>query len=262
MHLISRAGEDAVLGAFNRRSSRVEPTRLYHQLLEMAGDIKPVLIAIASSANVFAGSEIDRMQVQQFVGLLTRIAIRSGGGLILIAHPSLTGIGTDTGLSGSTQWHNAVRARMYLRGVSDLVTAMDSLRQLECRKNQHGPLSSSVTMRWDDAAGLFLPVGIADFAAAERSKAERLEKVKEVFIAILCRYQKQNGKANDRPGANYAPNKFSKEKEAMEAGCSKEDLAQAMLDLLREEHIYVEESGRPSHKEYNLRIKPGAEGQE
>ena len=103
-------------------------------------------------------------------------------------------------------------------------------------------------MRWDTDACLFLPVGVADFAA--------------VFIAILRRYQKQNGKANDRAGVNYAPNKFSKEKEAMEAGCSKEDLAQAMLDLLRGERIYVEESGRPSHKEYNLRLKPGSEGQE
>jgi RecA-family ATPase len=257
-----------VLGVYNRRSGRIEPTRLYRQLLEMAGDIKPVLIAIASSANVFSGNELDRMQVQQFIGLLTKVAMRSGGGLVLIAHPSLTGIITDTGISGSTQWHNAVRARMYLRGAGDPAkangqeSATDSLRKLECRKNQYGPFSSSVTMRWDADAGLFLPVGIADFAAAERSKAERLEKVKEVFIAILRRYQKQNGKANDRAGANYAPNKFFKEKEAMEAGCSKEDLAQAMLDLLRGERIYVEESGRPSHKEYNLRLKPEAEGQE
>jgi hypothetical protein len=114
-------------------------------------------------------------------------------------------------------------------------------------------------MRWDTDACLFLPVGVADFAAAERSKAERSEKVKEVFLAILSRYQKQHSKASDRTGTNYAPNKFSKEKEATEAGCSKEDLAQAMLNLLREERICVEESGRPSHKEYNLRIGPARE---
>jgi hypothetical protein len=31
--------------------------------------------------------------------------------------PSLTGISTDTGLSGTTQWHNAVRARGYMKAV-------------------------------------------------------------------------------------------------------------------------------------------------
>ena len=37
--------------------------------------------------------------------------------MVLISHPSLTGIKTETGLSGSTQWHNAVRARFYLKGI-------------------------------------------------------------------------------------------------------------------------------------------------
>jgi hypothetical protein len=38
------------------------------------------------------------------------------GSVVLIAHPSLTGINTGTGISGSTQWHNSVRARFYLKG--------------------------------------------------------------------------------------------------------------------------------------------------
>ncbi len=89
LHLISLAGQDAVLGSFNRKTNRIEPTPLYNRLLEMAGDLKPKSISIASSADVFAGNELDRSQVQQFVGMLTRIAMRSGGGLVLIAHPSL-----------------------------------------------------------------------------------------------------------------------------------------------------------------------------
>jgi hypothetical protein len=114
LHLLSLAGEDATLGAFGRRSSKIEPTALYRQLSEMAGDLKPTTIGLASSANMFAGNEIDRSQVNQFIGLLTRIAIVTRGSLVLISHPSLTGIETKTGLSGSTQWHNAVRARFGL----------------------------------------------------------------------------------------------------------------------------------------------------
>src|SRR6516165_6940875 len=115
--LISFAGHDAVLATVSK-SGKLEPTPLYKAFLEEAGDIKPKMIGIASSANVFAGSENDRSQVQQFVGMLTRIAMAANGAVNLISHPSLTGINTDSGLSGTTQWHNAVRARFYMRSVN------------------------------------------------------------------------------------------------------------------------------------------------
>ena len=74
LHLLSFVGRDAVLATVSR-AGKVEPTRLYRQLLEAAHDIKPKMIGIASSANVFAGKESDRNQVQQFVGLTTGLAI-------------------------------------------------------------------------------------------------------------------------------------------------------------------------------------------
>src|SRR5262249_4264691 len=116
LHLISLFGQDAVLATASR-SGKIEPTALYGQILEAVRDIKPVTIGIASSANVYAGSEIERSQVQQFVGLMTRLAIAANGSLVLISHPSLTGISSESGISGSTQWHNAVRARFYIRGI-------------------------------------------------------------------------------------------------------------------------------------------------
>jgi hypothetical protein len=45
----------------------------------------------------------NRSQVQQFINLTTRLAIVANGALVLITHPSLTGINTGSGLSGSTQ---------------------------------------------------------------------------------------------------------------------------------------------------------------
>ena len=106
LYLRSFVGEDAVL-ATTTKGGIVQPTALYNSLLERAGDLKPKMIGIASSANVFAGNEVARPDVQQFVGLLTHLAMAANGAVNLIAHPSLTGINTDTGLSGSTQWHNA-----------------------------------------------------------------------------------------------------------------------------------------------------------
>src|SRR5262249_12648147 len=65
LKVTSLFGQDAVL-ATPSRNGKMTPTSLYAQLLQAAGDIKPKMIVIASSANVFAGSEIDRTQTQQF----------------------------------------------------------------------------------------------------------------------------------------------------------------------------------------------------
>ena len=45
--LLGRPECPRFLGAFNRRSGRIEPTPLYFRLLEMAADLKPVMIGIA-----------------------------------------------------------------------------------------------------------------------------------------------------------------------------------------------------------------------
>src|SRR5262249_55377994 len=114
LHTISLFGQDAVLATVGR-SGKVEPTPLYQRLYQAAGDIKPVPIGMGGSGNVYAGSEIDRSQVQQFVSLLTRLAIVANGSVSLISHPSVSGIVSDSGISGNTQWHNSVRARSYMK---------------------------------------------------------------------------------------------------------------------------------------------------
>src|SRR5215510_11515525 len=118
--------------------------------MQAIGDIKPVSVTIASSANVFAGNEIDQSQVQQFISMLTRLAMLANGSLNLISHPSLTGINTDTGLSGNTQWHNAVRARSYLKSVKPEAGEQPDtdLRELVFKKNNYGPVSESIVLRY------------------------------------------------------------------------------------------------------------------
>jgi RecA-family ATPase len=83
LHVLSMFGRDAVL-ATPTRNGKIEPTPLYRQLLQAAGDIRPKMIGIASSANVFAGNEIDRTQTQQFIGLLNRIAMLANGAVVLV----------------------------------------------------------------------------------------------------------------------------------------------------------------------------------
>jgi RecA-family ATPase len=189
LHIVSLFGRDAVL-ATPTRNGKVEPTRLYGQLLQVAGDIKPKMIGIASSANIFAGSENDRTQTQQFVGLLNRLAMTANGSVVLISHPSLTGINTDTGLSGSTQWHNAVRARFYLKAIKVEAGEQpdNDLRELVFKKNQFGPMSANIVLRYRN--GLFLP----EKGASGLDKLAREAKADETFRRspqALCRRRPQ-----------------------------------------------------------------------
>jgi len=233
LHLISRAAEDAILGEYSRRTSRIEPTALYRELLEMAGDLKPVNIGIASSANVYAGNEIDRSQVMQFVTLLNKIAIVANSGLVLISHPSLTGMATETGLSGSTQWHNSTRARAYLKGYKqegDQEITTNTKRELAFMKNQYGPLSDSVVLEYRD--GLFLPVE----GTANANAAEKAERAKDVFLILLKRFNEQNRNVSANTGKNYAPSLFIKEQETQKAIAAAESIIAKAREAAEQDH--------------------------
>jgi RecA-family ATPase len=216
----------------------------------MAGDLKPKLIGVASSANVFAGNENDRGQVQQFVSLLTRVAILAKGALVLISHPSLTGINTETGLSGTTQWHNSARARFFMRGVKPTEgEPLDTdLREIVFKKNNYGSVAESIVLRWND--GLYLPVPGVTIDMLEREALAR-----EVFLTLLRRFRDGNRNVSDKPSPTYAPAVFAQEPEAKGAGLGSKVLATAMRQLFRDEVIWNEPIGKPSRPSYRIAIK-------
>lgn len=182
--------------------------------------------------------------------MLTRLAMLANGGIILISHPSLTGINTGTGLSGTTQWHNSVRARFYLESVKsqrDDAQPDTNIRKLVFKKNNYGPMSESIGLQYKD--GLFLPVeGTALDATA------KIEIAKDVFLTILKRFFRENRKASANRGPGYAPPLFAEEQEAKDAGCTKETLATAMRFLLKGGHVVQESYGRASNPHYRLVI--------
>src|SRR5262249_3793400 len=156
LYVLSLAGRDALLTTL-RRDGLMTPTKLFTRVTEAAATIKPRLILLDNSADVFGGNENDRAQVRQFIGMLRGLAMAATAGLLLTSHPSLTGIASGTGLSGSTAWNASVRSRLYLKRAT---TAKDeepdpNLRVLEVMKNNYGPVGETVMLRWSD--GVFLP---------------------------------------------------------------------------------------------------------
>jgi RecA-family ATPase len=151
-------GKDATLCATGK-SGRVEVTDLYRRLFEAAGDIKPKNISIDTLSRAFAGNEIDRVQVYAFAMHMQALAVVAGGSVTVLSHPSLAGIASGSGISGSTAWHGAFRFRQYLKGAkADSGEQPDGdLRELEFKKNQYGPMGETIVLRYQ--RGLFLPEG-------------------------------------------------------------------------------------------------------
>jgi RecA-family ATPase len=247
LHLLSFAGKDAILGAANR-AGIIEPTPLFHQIHKAVCEIMPKMLVIDTSADVFAGNENDRQQVRQFVGLLRRLAIEGNCSVLLCSHPSLTGISSGSGLSGSTSWHNSVRARMFFKtATTDQGEEPDpELRELVFMKNNYGPIGARVLLRWQN--GVFVPEpgrGTIEKAAADR-------KVEDLFLALLARFTNVSNKS----GVSYAPALLAKEPEAKAAKVPKEAFADAMRRLFSANKLHMEQYGYRSRETYRIAVGP------
>jgi RecA-family ATPase len=251
LHVLCLLGQDATLCA-TRKSGKVETTALYQQLLGAAGDIKPKNISIDTLSRAFAGNEIDRVQVYGFAMHMQALAMVAGGSVTVLSHPSLQGLVSGSGLSGSTAWHGAFRFRQYLHGVkpADSEQPDSNLRELEFKKNQYGPLGESVVLQYRN--GLFLPQpGISDL-----DKIAREAKADEIFLDLLKRFSSEGRNVSNKPSANaYAPTCFAKETEAKSAALRKAEFEEAMRSLFADGKIRVEDYGRPSRPNSRIVIR-------
>ena len=253
LYLLSLAGQETVL-ATTTRGGKIQPTPLYNQLMQFVGDKKPVMISMASSANFFAGNEINRSEVQQFVGLLTKLAIVANGSMVLLSHPSLTGAHTNSGLSGSTAWHASVRARFFMRAVKTEEDAEEAdtadLREIIFKKSNYGPLADSMVLQWRD--GMFLPrPGISDIDQAASDA-----RVDALFMTLLRRFNGEGRLVGHKKGPSYAPAQFAASPEAQAAHITGKIFEKAMERLFAAGTIFNAQYGRPSRPSFHIATRP------
>jgi RecA-family ATPase len=243
-HLLNLFGQDATLFHHNGKSGRIETTPLYEQIYQAAGDLKPINISLDPLARIFAGNEMDRTQVYGLVGHAQALALASGGSVTLLTHPSLQGIRSGSGYSGSTAWHDAFRFRQYLRAAQDEddepVDPSDDhgLRELTFMKIQYGPPAAKLTLRWRN--GLFLP----ESTAANFEKAAEEAKVDAAFLDLLDRFTAQGRNVGASPTSpNGAPAMFANEN----CGFNRKQLDAAMRRLFAMNKIRVESYRQSGH---------------
>jgi RecA-family ATPase len=236
LRVVSLAGKDATLG-WPDKHGIIRATPLLHRLRRDALLQRPKLIVLDAAADVFGGKEIDRAQTRQFITLQRGLAIEVAAAVVMIAHPSLTGISSDTGLSGSTAWHNSVRARMYFKTAPGDDTA---LRVLEVKKNNYGPVTEGILLRWKN--GVYVPE--PGKGTLQRLAAEA--EINQLFIKLLRRFTEQGRNVSDNKSPTYAPSLFAKEPEAKEAKATKQALEEAMARLFGANRLRVVTIGSAS----------------
>jgi RecA-family ATPase len=237
IRLIPMAGLDAVLAEPDRKGN-LAATAIYPKLVSQAMALRPKLIVIDPSADVFGGDEINRAQVRKFVSMLRGLAMNIDCAVLLLSHPSLTGMNSGTGTSGSTAWNNSVRSRLYLE-----ITSPDT-RVLTVVKANHGKVGEKIEMRWND--------GVYDLDEGGDPIVESLlnSTVDKLFLELLALFNAQDQNVSSNSGANYAPAKMVLHPKAK--GFTKKQLAASMQRLMDAKRVKLVVDGPPSRQRTQL----------
>lgn len=237
----SRAGEDALLAVPDPKTGVLHPTALFAELEERIGDERPAIVGLDTLADLHSGQENDRATARQFIGLLRGLAIRHDCAVLLLAHPSLTGMASGSGLSGSTAWNASVRSRLYLdRVVLDGYEADPDRRVLRTVKANYGRTGGEIGMTW--RKGVF----VADAPETSLDRMAASAKAERVFLKLLDMFADQGRRVNATSGPTYAPKQFAEHPEA--EGCTKRALKSAMEVLFNNGTLTVCQEGPPSKR--------------
>ena len=248
-----QVGEDNAIVNYGTNESGfgrglLEPTDLYRSIRRYIGENGIQLLILDSLHDLFPGNENSRPEVRRFTQFLTGIALDMDGAVVLTAHPSLSGLSSGSGLSGSTAWNNAVRSRLYLsRPEQDEDGEPDNdARVFGRKKANYASANESMKLHWRD--GVFVrddkPVGIV--GAIDRRAQQR--RCQDVFLDLLAKRGAEARPVSHKPkSGNFAAAEFAKHPHRQ--GFTKQDFHTAMEALFADGRIVVESYGdRPSRQ--------------
>lgn len=249
LHIASLAGEDAIIAAPDGRSSILLTTALFSALEAQIVVLRPKLVVLDTLADLFGGNEVDRSQARQFIGLLRGLALKYETTVLLLAHPSVSGMAKGTGSSGSTGWNNSVRSRLYFDRIraDDGSEADPDARVLRSMKSNYGRVGEEIVLHWRRGIFVTESVTVGGLMAAH----DAATRADEVFVKLLSVYEAEGrGAVSPNPGSNYAPKIFADH--ALAQGFKARALKAAMDRLLASRRIESIMTGPPSRLRSHL----------
>ena len=239
--LRSLAGMDALLARQLTPTGPLQATRLFNQVNDYMTEVKPSVIVLDTLADLFPGNENDRAQARQFVGLLRGLAMRHECAVMLLAHPSLSGLNSGSGTSGSTGWNNSVRSRLYFERIAqDGYEANPDARVLRTMKANYGRTGGEISMTWQQ--GVF----VADAPETGLDRMAGNAKAERVFLSLLRLHTEQGRRVNDKSSTSYAPKVFAEHPKS--EGITKRAFKSAMEMLMTDGKIKVGQEGPASRR--------------
>ena len=245
MHWRSVIGDQAEMVEVDEAGT-IQPTAYFREIERTVLSVQARLLVLDAVTNLFGGDEIRRRQVNAFILLLRQLAIKMDGAVLLLGHPSASGIATGSGLSGSTHWNNAVRSRLYFARTTGDDADPDE-RTLSKLKANYAGAGDVLRVRWQHGGFIGMDEPGSVDRAALASKADR------VFRSLLAATYADGAWTSANPNSkNYAPSAFSRH--PGREGIGKADFEKALHRLKQSGQVGTETYGRASNAHSRLVI--------
>jgi RecA-family ATPase len=184
----------------------IAPTSIFASLEATAKEILPALVIVDSNAATLGGNYIDRVHARTFVNLFRDMAQEVGCAVLLLDHPSASGLNNGTGRAGNMDWQNAVRAFLYLRLIENEQGKKG--RELEIMKSNYGPIGEKTGLQWEGGHYVLEGSASAPQQAAVDATAD------QIYLDCLDTATRQGRHVCPMRGRGYAPKVFASMPEA------------------------------------------------
>jgi len=249
LELFDRVGRDnAVMFKGAGFGSIWEPSPWWVGLSNWVQDTGPGLVVLDSLYDFFPGNQLDQASARTFMGMLRELAQDAGCAIIVLWHPSKSGMESGDGTSGNVAFRNAARAMLYLE--RDKEAGADAPLILRGKKSNYGPAADEMRVQWE--TGRFVPVvpeGATSgfFAGCAKRDAE------SVFLACLDAVTAHGRNVSASKSPNYAPKVFMGMPEG--SGFKLRDLERAMERLFSSSAIEVGQVGQYSSRNQKMGLR-------
>ncbi|NTE34874.1 AAA family ATPase [Agrobacterium tumefaciens] len=248
-HLIPMADQEPVLSEPDRHGT-MQPTETWFRLVETVRCVQPVALFLDTAADLFGGDEIKRSQVRQFVAMLRSLAILENCAVVLLYHPSRTGIENGRGESGSTAWFNSVRAAVFMTAEQGDETG--NLRRIKNTKANYGKKGEGFLVRWEK--GVFV---LVDPNAPPTP--EEIKRRADCKLEFMSRFLAHTSSARSTRLSEGTQGKYSAVKQLLATkgtgDYSRRDFERALKDLLDDGKLEFVTNRANGRDESNLVIK-------
>ena len=227
----------------NPKTGAVNATKLYKYFTDKIRQHKPRLVIIDALYDVYAANINDSVQVRKFMRMIRKLCgVAPPCSVIVLGHPSMSGMASGTGTAGAMAWRNAARGFLYTTRTASKVEGVPAIHKVEAKKQNYGKPDAVIEFYWDE---LFLPV-------LDDDKAAKAIKCRALVLELIAEKNKAGEGVNLETHGNYAPRVFANHPKAQRY--TKDELLEA-INCLKANGVLVLKQYRKLDRKYGARLE-------